>query len=58
MNEQLDTSQAPRQRPIERVRARVLNDVPFPMPSGRWSCCSGYGEHFASCEWATWERRA
>lgn len=31
---------------------------PYRHISGRWACCGGYGEHFTSCEFATWERRA
>lgn len=29
---------------------------PYRHITGRWACCGGYGEHFASCEFATWER--
>lgn len=61
MTEQLNLNDAPRQRPIERVTASLLNEHPHPpvrLASGRWSCCGGYGEHFSLCDWATWERRA
>jgi hypothetical protein len=30
---------------------------PVRHPSGLWSCCGGFGEHFARCQFATWEAR-
>lgn len=57
--EQLNLNDAPSQRPMERLTASLLNEpLPVRLPSGRWSCCGGYGEHFPLCDWATWERSA
>lgn len=44
---------------LEREVGGRVSHVALPehRPDGTFACCGGYGEHFATCHLATWERR-